>query len=350
MKKIFYLLSIVLLASCGGSDDYTDWADPISNEAQPGKTVSFTATAESGIIDFAQVKTETVKLFTPVIKTDDPIASQTTTIILYNAKKTANYILQANEEGFVSVSELQKAIEKLYGKAGDPRSIPATVKNTIVLARGEAFTNTVDIIVKAQLIAPDFAEFIYIAGNSNSWGDKGTDKMRSKELDGNYLGYYYLEGEFKFRSHESSWEAPDWGKGGADGILVEEGETNILVPTPGFYRIKASLADGTYSISPIKIGIIGSATPNDWNSDADMTYDKNEKAWTWTGDLKVGEMKFRANGNWDLSWGGSNDNSYSFDDLTENNGKNLKIDEAGNYTVKLYISYEGNHKVVFKKN
>lgn len=101
--------------------------------------------------------------------------------------------------------------------------------------------------------------------------------MRSLEMDGNYLGYCYLNGDFKFRSHETTWDAPDWGMGSAEGSLVEEGEKNIPAVAAGFYRVEASLADGTYNYSPIMIGIIGSATPNGWDSDVNMTYDKAEE-------------------------------------------------------------------------
>lgn len=350
MKKLVYLLGLVILASCGGSEDYTDWANPISHEQEAGKTVSFTATAETSTINFANVTTDSVKLFTPTVNSEDAIASQTMTITLYNADKTASYVLYPNANGYVSTSELQKAVEKLYGKGGDLRNIPATIKNTTVLTRGEAFTNTVNVTIKAQLIAPKFPEFIYQVGNNNGWGDAGVNKMRSPEMDGKYLGYCYLDGELKFRSHETTWDAPDWGMGSAEGSLVEEDEKNIPVGTAGFYRIEASLADGTYSYSPIMIGVIGSATPNGWESDVNMTYDKAEKAWTWTGNLVAGELKFRANDDWAISWGGANDDAYNFNNLTEFNGKNLKIEEAGNYTIKLYLTYEGNHKVVLTKN
>lgn len=136
MKKLVYLLGLVLLASCGGSEDYTDWANPISHEQEAGKTVSFTATAETSTINFANVTTDSVKLFTPTVNSEDAIASQTMTITLYNADKTASYVLYPNANGYVSTRELQKAVEKLYGK-GATSATYQQLSRTPLFSQGE---------------------------------------------------------------------------------------------------------------------------------------------------------------------------------------------------------------------
>jgi hypothetical protein len=54
------------------------------------------------------------------------------------------------------------------------------------------------------------------------------------------------------------------------------------------------------------VGIIGTATPDDWNSDVDMVQDAvNPDLWTLDILLEDGEAKFRANDAWDLNWGDS---------------------------------------------
>ena len=53
-------------------------------------------------------------------------------------------------------------------------------------------------------------------------------------------------------------------------------------------------------------------------------------------------MKFRANDNWDISWGGELDN------LTTKNGGNITV-EAGTYDIKLYAWAEGFAKCVLTK-
>lgn len=54
------------------------------------------------------------------------------------------------------------------------------------------------------------------------------------------------------------------------------------------------------------VGIIGTATPNGWDSDTDMVQDAADTAkWTLTITLVQGEAKFRANNGWDVNWGDS---------------------------------------------
>ena len=70
-----------------------------------------------------------------------------------------------------------------------------------------------------------------------------------------------------------------------------------------------------------------------------MTYNSASHSWSVQHVTLVnGEMKFRANGEWNISWGGTDLNH-----LTSKNGANLKV-EAGTYTIKLTPSYDGNTK------
>ena len=79
-------------------------------------------------------------------------------------------------------------------------------------------------------------------------------------------------------------------------------------------------------------GLIGDATPTGWDSDTDMVWDADRGVLTLTVDLNPGFIKFRANDAWDLNFG---------DDFTngtlENNGSDIPIDEAGNYTIDLIL-------------
>ena len=52
------------------------------------------------------------------------------------------------------------------------------------------------------------------------------------------------------------------------------------------------------------VGIIGTATPDGWNSDVDMVQDPDSSnLWTLSIQLVDGEAKFRANDAWDINWG-----------------------------------------------
>jgi hypothetical protein len=66
-------------------------------------------------------------------------------------------------------------------------------------------------------------------------------------------------------------------------------------------------------------------------------------AWEGTFDMTAGEYKFRANHEWNISWGGSEDA------LTADNGSNLSI-TAGNYTFSFKPNANGLGTVKITKN
>ena len=170
---------------------------------------------------------------------------------------------------------------------------------------------------------------LYMAGDANGW--KQIDVLNSE--DGvNFKGYMYLNQKgFKFCS-QPNWDGTNYG-----GAFFGESEDNIMMTQEaGFYQVDVDLSAKTYTLTPFTIGIIGSATPKGWDGDTEMTYNPEERCWEIKGvELSDGEMKFRANDDWALSWGGELDN------LTTQNGPNIAV-AAGTYDIKLYIDWEGN--------
>ena len=170
---------------------------------------------------------------------------------------------------------------------------------------------------------------LYMAGDANGWNQ--IDYLSSE--DGvHFTGYMYLnQNGFKFCT-QKDWKGTNYG-----GAFFGESEDNIMMTQEaGFYQVDVDLSAKTYTLSPFNIGIIGDATPSAWASDTDMTYNPTERCWEIKGvELSDGEMKFRANDDWALSWGGELDN------LTTQNGPNIAV-AAGTYDIKLYIDWEGN--------
>ena len=177
-----------------------------------------------------------------------------------------------------------------------------------------------------------YNEYIWQAGNSNGWGNPAAP-LYGADNDGKYVGFMYLNGEFKFRSHEDSWDAPDWGAGSSEGSLAEQGSN--LSAEAGYYQVNADLAAMTYSLTQITtIGIIGPAQGGGWDTDTDMEYNEETGAWEATIDLNADEMKFRANDGWDINWGGT-------EEALTQGGPNIKIAEAGTYFIQLFAYCDG---------
>lgn len=186
---------------------------------------------------------------------------------------------------------------------------------------------------------------LYMKGDANGWD--GYDYL-SGEDGVKFTGFMYLnQNGFKFTT------ASDWsGTGYGANFDTAPNAANIVITEPaGYYQVDVDLSEKTYTLTPItSIGIIGSASPNGWESDVDMTYvpynkDTKEVNGYWEVKnitLSAGEIKFRANDGWDISWGGELDN------LTTKNGGNITV-EAGTYDIKLYAWAEGFAKCVMTK-
>lgn len=82
--------------------------------------------------------------------------------------------------------------------------------------------------------------------------------------------------------------------------------------------------------------IIGDATTNGWDAETPMTYDFDRRVWTITLPLTTNYYKFRANNDWGLNLGALSDGdaTKTAGPLKEG-GANIKISEAGTYTVTL---------------
>lgn len=259
--------------------------------------------------------------------------------------------------GILNANKVASAINELMGwtelTEEEAAKLPATVSTLVRLAAHTAgtdtiFSNTVSLtLVPSLVVAPSFPEFIYMMGNFNGWTDPVA--LRSPAQDGIYSCFNWLDGGFKFRPNENNWDG-DWGQdpNAALGKLVQEGEQDCQAAA-GFYQIDVDLAAMTWSITPVtSISIIGTVNGN-WDTDTDLTYNVATGAWETTATLTSGAMKFRMNHDWAISWGGANGDATAYDNLTQNNGKDLDLTENGTYFVQLFISYEGNNKVVITK-
>ena len=185
----------------------------------------------------------------------------------------------------------------------------------------------------------NFAEFIYVPGNHQGWAPDKAPALQSPAFDGVYVGYTYLNGNFKF-TKERNWNAEynfnDFAT--KDDIFFNNDGSNINISEEGFYQIKADVASSKLSAVKTTWGIIGPAQAGGWDTDTDMTWNAADESWTATVELAADEFKFRANDAWAINVGGSLDN------LTQDGG-NIKVAEAGTYEVKLFLTRSASDKM-----
>jgi hypothetical protein len=120
----------------------------------------------------------------------------------------------------------------------------------------------------------------------------------------------------------------NYGATAGSNSLVAGGD-NIAITIEDDYAITLDLSHPlAYTYSANRWGIIGSATPDGWNSDQNMTWDAVNQVFTATIVLTTGEIKFRANDDWGINFGGS------LTSLTQG-GDNIAITTAGTYVITL---------------
>jgi hypothetical protein len=264
---------------------------------------------------------------------------------------SAKYFLEANVAG----NDFDDPIVIRTDVQANLFTITVSDLNGILLKKFPAdATSSVDFRIRAELVvdAGTGAEtFEYVSATTTAtvslYGlpkldllDSGIDqKIESPLGNGEYEGFVKVDKTMPFTLKD-----PDANivYGGAAGVLEVDG-AGIVANETGWQKLSANVNDLTYSFVDYRIGLIGSATPNSWNTpDQKMDYDAKSGTWYITIDLIDGEIKFRKNDGWAWNLGGTTDN------LTQG-GDNLAV-TAGNYTITLTIIDDATGTCTIVKN
>lgn len=208
-----------------------------------------------------------------------------------------------------------------------------------------------------KMEALDNLPALYLIGNPNGWENPQDGAWSSPEKiflafrDDNeltngvytYTGYFRKEGDgcyFKFcpREYLGAWDHLYCQ--GANGLLTYGDLDAFSVPGDAYYTVNINLLYMTWEIEPLtetpveytKIGLMG--VYNGWNEAQEAfmiqsTYDTH--LWRIELQLPAGEIKFRAESDWDIAWGGGSA-PYGKGDRDPNSG-NIDIPEAGTYII-----------------
>ena len=186
-----------------------------------------------------------------------------------------------------------------------------------------------------------YPDFIYEIGNDGGWFI--SHPLKRMGDSGVYMGYCYLNGEFKFKESENDWNGNSWGLNKSTGKVSNSSDADNFSAEAGFYQVIVDLEDMTLTLNLISsIGVIGSYSG--WSEDTDMAYDFDNNVWKVEHilfDQDENYFKFRANHSWDINWGGQPDNIIL-------GGDNLSKGK-GAYTIELRLSYEGNNRAIVNK-
>jgi starch-binding outer membrane protein SusE/F len=245
-----------------------------------------------------------------------------------------------------TVAELNKLAIQLGLKPNTAGDIEFRVKSEISPSVPSVFSNVISASVTPYL---DIIEYpsLWVPGSHQGWTPATAPKIASVNDNGVYEGYlYFPDAKTNFKLNP----APNWDNdfggtsSGNKGTLAPKA-SDLEVNGAGYYLLKANTNSLTWSALKTTWGVIGDATAGSWGADQAMTYDVAAKVWKATIPLTVGEIKFRANGNWDdINYG---DNGA--DGTLEAGGDNIKVTQAGSYQITLDLSIPGNYNYTLKK-
>ena len=333
----------LLLASC--TEDFKDWAEPQSTPQGEVITFGNGSVNPVGVIDFAEVTEDLVKVCDITIPTTNDTTYAPTYTIILNGQEFA-----LNSDGTMKGSELESYVVSLYGKAPEARVLTAQVK--CVMSNGTTATTIMSepfelTVIPSPIPVPDLWYLVGSCIGDGSWGNdpanigKALIPMYTEAEDFTiltYAGYFPAGQGFKLIHTPGNWDE-QWGM--ADGAYVKnDGSSgNIEVAADGYYLITYDMSTETLTVEPYTDFVGVNSTMGmpggyqDWNPSgtlmtpmstvtenhdwmAVMTFEENT------------ELKFAANGGWAVNWG---NNTFPVGTGYQN-GANIPV-EAGSYRI-----------------
>lgn len=189
---------------------------------------------------------------------------------------------------------------------------------------------------------------LQVPGDYQGWDPANPNTVIfSVKSDGVYEGFNYFNQDgalYKF-TDGPSWDV-NWGDEEPDGNLDAGGIGNdISIETAaGVYLLHCDLNKFTHFNQKTDWGVLGTATAGGMEEDIDMEIDVDNNVLTLTTDLTEGTLKFRANDDWVINLGDAGNRK-----LTQDGG-DIMVTEAGNYTILLQILNVAEYKYELIKN
>ncbi len=210
-------------------------------------------------------------------------------------------------------------------------------------------SNKVDLTVTATEAEKTYP-FIYVIGDFNGWAHGNVEKNANFLYNFNGDGKTY-EGVVDFGAKAANgfkltggadWDHGNWGTG--DMTVTDAEATELKLWNDGGSGNISNYAKRFYNFSfdtdalvlKVKesynqIGVVG--TINEWGATPDVVMEFNSHKRRFWADLDIAadaEIKFRADSDWTLNWGGADGEAVA-------NGDNIKV-APGQYRAYLYIS------------
>jgi len=350
MKKFLYVAAMtLLLASC--TEDFKDWAEPQSNPQESPITFGNGTATAADVIDYGLLPTGTTEV--KVCNLTVPSCTDTN----YNAESFIvfedGFTTVLNNDGTMDAVALNDYVVSLFGRGADQRDMTARVKwvmtdgTTAVTSYSEPFTVSV---ILAPVLIPDLWYLVGACIGDGSWTNTpeavGTSLIPMYGTPGNvtvltYVGYFPARKGFKIIHTPGMWD--EQYSTIDDQVVKNTGDGgNIKFDEAGYYMIQIDtdvetvtitkydgVVAGVYDMMSMPGGYQGWDVTTNLMTPMNTRYENHDwisKDMTFT---EATELKFAANGSWDVNWG--NPDAFPLGIGTQG-GNNIQV-PAGTYTV-----------------
>lgn len=331
-RNLLYTLALATFLVACDDDNYKDWADPQHNDPETAQNVIFSA-APVAAINLADVTGDSVAIFTPSIQTEEGAT------VTYQVTLDEEETLEADNNGFVTVEALDKAVANLYGKRPTERTM-AGVIDAYVNVNDQVVKVSADIEVKVTLSAPVISSAYYLVGDMLGWDAEHMEKFAHSDKDVYEDPVFTLM--FTTTSDNQHWKiipeentaegANFWANPGVvgvatngdesmEGTLVNKDAGAGKIAKAGMYSITINMMDYSYTIKEIipEYYVVGAM--QEWKDSKEamtcMLYPQSKMVHSYTtkyeGDANLKLWLGSDFGTWDACFGSAtnNDNSAS---------------------------------------
>lgn len=327
MKNIYKILIAfigVLAVSCNA--DAVDDRPIVDGVTIPEITAP--ATGKEFVLKADDAAKEAAKFTWSAAKYSNPVSISYTLLIDkkggdFSKAKKLETTTNGTTEVSVLVKDLNQAAIDLGGQPDVAAMYDVKIASNISGAVQQISKGLITISVTPYLgrVAYEFTDWYLIgAAVAGGWDNNADTDHQPMFRDGKdatqyRFSGYFKAGNFKLISVKGSW-ASQLGKA-SDGIIeIKDNAGEFTIPADGYYAfefntktLKYTLVTFTDAAAIAKtydtVSIIGSVLDKDWGVSKQMKKSTfNGRVWSLgVTSLEDGEMKFRANDSWDVSWG-----------------------------------------------
>ena len=304
---------------------------------------------------------------TTVSWTDYNYGTQVNYLVEIAKKGSAEYVAAGSAIDETSLDLITKSFNDAVLKLGLPAEVAAEIDVRISASTSSVGGTILAVSEPVTITVTPYVAFkdLYLVGEATAPGWNTNNNNPALFRDPNNTNKFYYTGYFNaggFKVLEqlgdNTWH-PQWGP--KDGALAASNPDasnepgTFVIPSAGYYTFEMDIIEKTFSITAYDasgatdytdIGVIGSASPQGWDADTDMvqsTFDAHQ--WVLRDvTLGVGEIKFRADNDWAVSWGASTPLSGKG---STNNSPNIPVEEAGVYDI-FFNDIDGSYILVKK--